>query len=200
MAKINFAVRKENVRATRKTILIVCEGARTEPFYFESFRLSKKVVSIKGVGKNTLSIVEDAVTLNKQTEFDETWCVFDRDSFPPARVSAAFALAKQHKYKIAFSNESFELWYLLHFCYMDAKITRKQYCGKLTEYLGFKYEKNCPKVQAVLLEKQGEAIKRARKLEKNHIFSPGQEHACKPTTSVYKLVERLNGLIKQYKL
>ena len=44
--------RNENSKYTRKTVLIVCEGAKTEPAYFHGFRLAK-VIEVKGVGKNT---------------------------------------------------------------------------------------------------------------------------------------------------
>lgn len=49
--------RKENTRQTRKTILIVCEGEKTEPAYFQAFRLPH-VIEVLGVGKNTVSLVK----------------------------------------------------------------------------------------------------------------------------------------------
>jgi hypothetical protein len=54
MAKFKLPGRNEGTRSPHKTVLIVCEGARTEPDYFESFRLSK-VVKTVGTGTNTLS-------------------------------------------------------------------------------------------------------------------------------------------------
>ena len=49
------AVRKVNVKKLRKFILIVCEGTKSEPNYFESFRVrmprgSLEKVSIVGEG------------------------------------------------------------------------------------------------------------------------------------------------------
>lgn len=197
MAKLNLAARKESTKPTRKIVLIVCEGERTEPNYFKSFRLPTKVIEIKGVGMNTLSIVEHAVSLKEQYDYDEVWCVFDRDSFPKTRVSAAFRLITENKFKVAFSNESFELWYLLHYCYLDTKITRAQYCVKLSKYLGFDYEKNNPKIYEILLHKQSDAIRNAKRLEKIYPITTGNECDAAPTTSVYKLVERLNKLVKE---
>lgn len=46
---------------------------------------------------------------------DEIWCVFDRDDNTDNDLRSAEALAKASKYNIAYSNPSFELWYLLHF-------------------------------------------------------------------------------------
>lgn len=199
MAGINFARPKENSKSTRKSVLIVCEGARTEPSYFESFRLPR-VVEIQGVGKNTLSVVKDAVRFSEVQNYDEVWCVFDRDSFSAPNISAAFQLAKKNKIKIAFSNESFELWYLLHYCYLDTAITRAQYCVKLSEYMQCNYAKNDPKMYDLLIGAQGDAIKRAKRLEQLNPLIPGKEHKSIPTTSVYKLVERLNKLLKKYNL
>ena len=40
-------------------ILIVTEGEKTEPLYFESFRLhTTKVVKVIGTGTNTLSLIK----------------------------------------------------------------------------------------------------------------------------------------------
>jgi hypothetical protein len=62
---------------TRKWFLIVCEGEKTEPYYFKSFPVDPTVIKldIKGEGKNTKSLVEKAIELKngqnptKQTDF-----------------------------------------------------------------------------------------------------------------------------------
>ena len=133
--------RKANTKGLKQKVLIVCEGARTEPSYFKSFRVFQDC-EIVGSGSNTVSVVQHALKKMANEKYREVWCVFDRDSFPKARVKAALQLAAQNKIKTAFSNESFELWYVLHFEYLDTKITRAAYCKKLTSILGRKYEKN----------------------------------------------------------
>ena len=73
--------------------MIVCEGEKTEPNYFNALKndLHKgkiEIVDIKGLGKNTKSIIKDAKRLGKEYEandlrkLDQVWAVFDRDSFP----------------------------------------------------------------------------------------------------------------------
>lgn len=197
MAKFKSIDRKVGTKRPHKTVLIVCEGARTEPDYFESFRLSK-VVKTVGTGTNTLSLVREALRLSQDQAYDEVWCVFDRDSFPRANVTAAFKLMKQQKFKAAFSNEAFELWYVLHFQYLDTENTRAQYCEMLSQAMGQKYQKNNPGMYDLLLDKQGKAIQSAKKLDKQIPLIGGNEADCKPRTSVYKLVERLNQLAKKY--
>lgn len=193
---MNILPRKENNKNTKKKVLIVCEGARTEPSYFMSFRVFKDC-EIVGSGKNTVSVIKEALKLMDKTTYSEVWCVFDRDSFPKGRVKQALQLAKQHNIKCAFSNESFELWYVLHFEYLDTQITRSAYCSKLTGLLGKTYKKNDGGMYDILSGKQDSAIKLAKKLEKK-ILSAG---ACPvdsyPYTTVYKLVERLNHLAKK---
>jgi len=43
------------------SLLIVCEGEQTEPNYFESFQTSGVKIKVIGKGKNTLSLVNDAI-------------------------------------------------------------------------------------------------------------------------------------------
>ena len=99
------------------TFLIVCEGERTEPNYFEAFRAAGDVrkITVKGEGYNTLSLVRRTIELADEGDYDQVWCVFDRDSFPAQTFNAALELAAQRGFYVAYSNEAFELWYLLHF-------------------------------------------------------------------------------------
>lgn len=133
--------------SVRPTILIVCEGEKTEPIYFRGFRLTNVNVSVIGTGYNTVSLVVKAIGLKKKAikdkvKFDRVWCVFDRDSFGAQNFNSALSLAKENSIDVAYSNEAFELWYLLHFSFYDSAMSREQYGVKLTSHLGFKYEKN----------------------------------------------------------
>jgi hypothetical protein len=194
--KIKLFDRAVGKRATKKKILIVCEGARTEPEYFRSFRVASDVCDIQGKGSNTLSLVKEAKQLNAKGDYSEVWCVFDKDSFPRRNVLAALKLADTLGFKCAFSNESFELWYVLHFEYLDTKITRSQYCSKLSKSLGVKYSKSSPTIYRTLLPKQDDAIRNAEKLYKS-MRPPGScAFECQPTTTVHLLVKRLNKLAR----
>ena len=46
----------------RDSFLIICEGEKTEPNYFSSFKVNIKV-EILGLGRNTLSLVEEAINI-----------------------------------------------------------------------------------------------------------------------------------------
>src|SRR5688572_11689147 len=119
--RLPYSKRKVNVRETIPRFLIVCEGERTEPNYFLSFRVPRDVIQVEihGTGYNTVSLVRKAIELKAKGEYDQAWCVFDRDSFSVESFNAAIKLAKQHRIKVAYSNEAFELWYLLHFDFLN---------------------------------------------------------------------------------
>jgi len=70
-------------RELRPRFLIVCEGEKTEPNYFKSFRVNA-VVEVKGVGRNTLSLVKHARKLRDEARrkgqpFTKVWVVLDRN-------------------------------------------------------------------------------------------------------------------------
>ncbi len=52
------------------------------------------------------------------------WCVFDKDSFSDDNFNQAKKLAENNNIRPAYSNEAFELWYLLHFGYHQAATSR----------------------------------------------------------------------------
>ncbi len=189
----SYSDRVIETREPKERFLIVCEGAKTEPNYFRNFRVPKNVVEIHGIGDNTLGVVEEAIRLKNNEKYDQVWCVFDRDSFPAARFNVAFTLATENDIEIAYSNEAFELWYLLHFNYYDSGMSRKQYGNKLTELLGFKYEKNSDSIYDEILDKQPAAIKNAKRLLET--YNPQNPERDNPSTKVHLLVVELNKFI-----
>jgi len=212
--------RKLEFKSKRKFYLIVCEGERTEPNYFESLKnsLPKGVleltnIDIDGTGKNTLSIIEEAKKLRNKYEekylrkIDKIWAVFDRDSFPSRNFNNAINKGENARPKIncAWTNEAFELWYLLHFNYYNTGISREQYQKRLEKEINqasgrtdFKYEKNS-KYMYSLLNKYGsqeQAIKNSEKLEALYFDRSYASH--NPCTKVYKLINELNELTEKY--
>jgi hypothetical protein len=187
--------RKENTRECKKTIFIYCNGKETEPNYFNSFREKLKLSGVKievvGLDYNSKSLV-DYVIENKPSEYDEIWCVFDKDDFKD--FDNAITKAENNKINVAYSNECFELWYYLHFEYLKSALHRDKYEEKLTKKLGQKYEKNYKGMYDILKDKQKIAIKNAKKLENENIHQNKIPSQSNPSTTVYKLVEVLNSL------
>jgi hypothetical protein len=203
--------RKQDTRPKRRYYLIVCEGTKTEPNYFEGLKnklpphvLELVDLTIRGTGRNTLGVVNEALKIKDQLEnqtgriVDEVWAVFDRDSFPNQHFDNAIAKARQLNVYCAWSNEAFELWYLLHFQHFQNAMRRHDYQSllerELTRCLGkpFSYEKNS-QIMFELLDQHGDeeqAIRRARQLEEQ--FASRTDYANhNPCTTVYALIEKL---------
>lgn len=129
-----LADRRKPHRNPGKTVLIVCEGKKTEPNYFHEIRKSRRLSSLTIEivpgdisGTHPKSIIGYAKELRAKRkkdglEFEKTWCVFDRDDHE--KIHEAFDQAKANNILVAFSNPCFELWFLLHFRYHSAHIHR----------------------------------------------------------------------------
>jgi len=202
--------RKYQTRKPYKTIYIFTEGEKTEVNYFHEKRKEiEKIIrrkniriEIEGKGFNTESLVDYAIEYIEQNRLDDTdecWVVFDKDDFNKT-FNSAIIKAEKNNLKVAYSNESFELWFLLHFCYLNTAITRKDYISKLTPYLRgitgdskMTYEKNAINIYSIIKKNEENAIKYAKKLLKE--YSQERSYMKKnPSTTVYLLVESLNHL------
>ncbi|MQP52762.1 MULTISPECIES: RloB family protein [unclassified Flavobacterium] len=214
--KIDNSLQKRFSKKTKKKterelvtyFLIVCEGEKTEPNYFKSFpkKVGKVIYDIEydGGGISTLKVVEKAIELknNSKQKFDRVWAVFDRDSFKESSFNSAILKAKAHGIECAWSNEAFELWYLLHFHNRITAMKRTEYQKSIEVAINeklkskknpFKYKKNATNMYS-LLEKYGNqelAIKWAKDLA---LRINGENFATyNPNTLVYKLIEELTG-------
>jgi hypothetical protein len=146
-------------------------------------------VEVRGTGYNTLSLVREAIKIKDEGDYDQVWCVFDRDSFPVLAFNEAISLAQREGIKVAYSNEAFELWYLLHFDFLNTGISRAAYITLLTERIGRRYEKNSRDMYDTLESRQQIAIENAKRLLK--IYSPCRPAEDNPSTTVHLLVIEL---------
>jgi len=157
-------------------------------------------IEVIGTGFNTVQVVQAAQKerddkKGTDEEYDQVWVAFDKDDFPNKNFNNAVFLSKADNIGCAYSNESFELWYVLHFQYLDTAINRRQYIEILGKILGHPYRKNDHNNFYELQSKgnQSQAINWAKNLlAKFDQTNPAQE---KPTTNVFKLVEELNKFI-----
>ncbi len=189
-------------------ILIVCEGAKTEPAYLkglrDEWRIHAAQVSVLGeeCGSDPLSVVNYAIRLKEQgpanlgrNQYDQVWCVIDQDQH--AKLSEALDKATANDIKIALSIPCFEFWYLLHFVYTTRAFRN---CAELLKvlkpYLKKRvYEKSKPPIDQ-LLPRINSAFKHAEKLRK-HTMATGTQN---PSTQVdLLLIEliRLKAILKE---
>lgn len=203
----NQPARRIGVVLERKYFLIVTEGEKTEPNYFKGIMdlLPPELVEVKivGEGKNTIQVVQRAIDLRNQRKnslglpnYDEVWAVFDKDDFPEKKFNGAIELAHKENIKPAYSNEAFELWFVLHFQNLHAAVPRSQYIEILEKILE-RYSKNDPLIYKTLNERGDEkrAIKWAKTLLKK--FQGVNPAKSNPTTKVHELVISLNKFKKR---
>jgi len=206
--RFSYTKKKRKSRELRIYFLIVCEGEKTEPNYFKSFptKIGSIIydIELEGKGYNTMKVVEKAIELRDKSaqKYDRVWAVFDRDSFPAKDFNAAISKAKYTGISCAWSNEAFELWYLLHFQYRNTAMNRNEYKKAIDEAVNeqkkdkkktFEYFKNATDIYTILQQygNQEQAIQNAKKLMQKF---DGQQYAdYNPATTVYMLVEELIG-------
>lgn len=124
-------------------LLIISEGVNTEVSYFRQFEQPTIRLKSVGTGYNTLSLVRRAEQIRdeeaaKGRHYDQVWCVFDRDDFPAQDFNEAVRLAEQlfGPGRVAYSNQAFEYWLLLHFLdHQGGAMHRRQYDDRLNECL-----------------------------------------------------------------
>jgi hypothetical protein len=228
--KRDFA-RKQADKELVKSIIIVCEDSVSSPTYFQM--IIDKLIDEKKITPSSIVIVPhdgkthpSGVLKNLKTynengadwkDFEHKWIVIDRDTeyksgghsaedFNRA-LNEAKSKVKKYHIDVAYSNDSFELWYLLHFDYVNTSIMRdeiiKKVIKKLKEIEPYKFaeltkeyikQQNYIKhIFDILLSFQNDAIKNAETL----LESYGEEHNPEkdnPSTTVHRLVILLNNL------
>lgn len=119
-------------RAPYAKVLIVCEGGKTEPYYFTELRdyyqSNTTNVRVSGnCGSDPLSVINYGKKLYleekaKGDAYDRVYCVMDRDAH--ANYQQALNVIDQAKPINTFfaitSVPCFEYWLLLHFIYTTA--------------------------------------------------------------------------------
>ena len=155
---------------------------------------------VYGVGANTVSLFDQAKSIAEADPdgFTQVWVVYDKDSFPARDFNAvvdlcASASGEGVAYRAAWTNEAFELWYILHFVFIDSALGRESYEPILTRYLredgAGDYVKNRPDMFEVLERRMPVAIANAERLE--HANGRKAPADSNPGTSVHLLVKEL---------
>jgi hypothetical protein len=196
-------------RSKAKSFYIVCEGMNTEPEYFKSFPLGNAQVESFGLGQSKTKLVESVIELltsDESLKEKEVWVVFDMDinhehaNQQKEDYNRAIELAHKNNINVAYSNDTFELWFVLHYQYIDTPWNRGQFFERLSELWGCNYSKDgkakafCESIYQMLLEdehaNQEKAIYRAKKIhdEQAHLVFSDRN----PCTTVFQLVQELN--------
>ena len=190
--------RRQGVREIKQSFLIVCEGEKTEPDYFKAFRMTAATIKAVGQAMNTITLVNKAISIREADQkrkrvYDQCWVVFDKDNFPAKDFNQAIQLAEKNGFHVAYSNQAFEYWFLLHYNLYTGAIHRNQYKDMLTRLTGMPYSKSegyGAVMYNLLLSRQQQAISNAITVfaEISH-GNPAEEES---STTVQRLVLELN--------
>lgn len=206
-AKNTLEFRRNNKkRAPMKKVLIVCEGEKTEPEYFNDlinfYKLhTASVIDVTGdCGSSPKSVVEYAFQKFKEKQklgipYDEVYCVFDKDAHQcyDNALKRIKNLRPEGTFFSITSVPCFELWLLLHFrCSTKSYAAQKnnsagnQVLNDLKRHMP-EYKKKDKKVFTELIEKLDTAFENARKINLSAVKSMTDN----PSTGIDYLVKSL---------
>ena len=225
--------RQVNDKTTVPDIIIACEDSVSSPTYFRMIvnnLIEQKIITqdsfviAKHEHTNPIGVLDDLKKYKDENgktykDFDHKWIVIDRDiervnggGHKKEDFNNALKDAKSKKsnlnIEVAYANDSFELWYLLHFEYRNSAILRdeilRQVIKRLKEADAYKFsnltkknikQENYTKhIFEILKPLQNNAIKNAKKL----LESYGEEHnpeSDNPSTTIHLFIEVLNSLV-----
>ncbi|MDP8567831.1 RloB family protein [Methylophilus aquaticus] len=212
--------RKKGQRASYDRVLIVTEGAKTEPNYFNEIRVANKLhtanvqVEPSVFGTEPIQIVEYAESLFlhgdeskgiQSRAFEEVYVVFDRDDHLTYHNALAktdalnFKYLNDNKQKVAFKSIAsvpcFELWLLLHFEEVYAPMHRNEVYERLKIYLPNYQKGNAGHYASTLMHIELANTRALALAGVNDKYDGIQSY-----TSVQELVEKLKGLNEPLKL
>ena len=196
-------------RAPYDVVLIVCEGKKTEPYYFKGLwvhlRLNNAniVIAHNTMGSDPLSVVNCALNeFKKSPHYDRIYCVFDKDKH--ANYAAALdkigatRLKKGTTLHAVTSVPCFEVWLLLHYSYTTRSFSAggdASNCELVVSEVNNHipgYQKGSRDIYTKICDKVDIAITNAKKLESFHKTS----RTDNPSTKVHELVEYLQNLAR----
>ena len=199
--------RRGPTREPYDVVLIVCEGKKTEPEYFEGLKKACRLSSanikvVPGDGNDPVSIVKHALAEYRKGGYDRVFCVFDRNghaNYHEALDRAASSLpGRKGRLEAITSVPCFELWILLHFAYATApfvKTGNKSACDNVIDAVRIhlpEYEKAMTGVFERLEPNTNKAITHANRLARDNRETASEN----PATKVHELVKFLRGLKK----
>ncbi|MEV6983706.1 RloB family protein [Sphaerisporangium sp. NPDC051017] len=143
--------RRSDTKKEKPRILIVTEGANTEPQYFRGLIRDLQAsgvevyrLRVEGIGRDPERVVQKAVVISSEApagdEYEHVWCVVDVDDH--ATLEKALLAARRASIKVAISNPCFDVWLLWHFSEHRSHVNQATLKRKLRDF-GI-HDKNLP--------------------------------------------------------
>jgi hypothetical protein len=193
-------------RAPHARVLIVCEGAKTEPNYLEEIRQCLRIGSVdlcilhSKKGQEPQQIVESAdEEFARAKAYEKVYVVFDRDDHRTYANAIDMAAARNGRkrndegnkvdFEAIVSVPSFEFWILLHFENIQAFFHRDDVLVRVKTHIQG-YEKGMRDIYKKTASNLPTATQRAIELRTRYSRLPGIE----PYTDMDALVTALKAL------
>ena len=198
--------RKGAIREPYDVVLIVCEGEKTEPGYFEGLKkaygLSGANIKVFGEGSDPVSIVKHARRELEQDGYDRAFCVFDRDGHVNYQEAldlvANSAPGRKGRLAAITSVPCFEIWVLLHFVYSAAPFSAsggRSACDNVVRAIRGHmpgYQKALANLYEQLQPRVDNAVTNGNRLAQHNLDTRSEN----PATKVHELVKYLRELKK----
>lgn len=199
--------RRIRTRDPYDRVLIVTEGKKTEPLYFnelvEYYRLNTANVKVLpgNLGTDPRSVVRAALKerddeVRQGDRYDRVYCVFDRDSH--AHFQSASERAESKDLRLARSWPCFEFWLLLHFIYSRRPYQDSQGkspCDNCISDLK-KHMDDYGKATGGVFHRLRHRLEVAKDHARQAMDDVGEHGEPNPSTEVHDLVEYLQRLKK----
>lgn len=192
-------------------VLIICEGGKTEPYYFNS------LISTEGLSSANIHVTSgnghtDPISIvrigeeNLSRGYDKIFCVFDRDGHANydqalARIVGQEA-GKNGKLNAITSWPCFEIWFLLHFRFSSSPFqktgTRSPGDNTIKELKKYivDYSKGRKTIFDEIAPRTETAIRNAKRLVQDN----KKTGSTNPSTNAFELVQYLKNLKNGYPL
>lgn len=209
--------RKSPKKSPLAKILIVCEGKKTEPTYFEDLvshfeLLTASVIDVTGeCGSSPMCVVRYAkeqqkIMVGRGAPYDQIYVVIDKDAHSDylAALDAVRRVKPESLFVPVNSVPCFEYWLLLHYTYstrayknLPGNSSGDQIVADLRKYIK-DYEKGAKGIfqktlNALKSKDLNEVIVKARR----SLEAASASDTDNPTTKVHELVDRLIKLKEQ---
>jgi len=200
--------RKKAKRSRYAKVLIVTEGEKTEPNYFNELKdhleLNSANIRISGdCGSGPISVVKYAMQQYRSERdtgdpFDKVFCVFDRDAHASYQQALDKLEAARPKETFFATNSvpCFEYWLLLHFGYTTAQfqaVGASSACDRLIEELR-KYMPAYQKNDASVFDQLISQLPQAKIFAARALKEAQDNQDDNPSTKVHELIEYLENI------
>ncbi|MBE3128215.1 MAG: RloB domain-containing protein [Actinobacteria bacterium] len=208
---------KKQYRKVHPKIFVWSHTQKAEIEYFQDFKnhlRSTLLMPKKDICWTPQELLEKITQWKNKNiceeDNDQVWCIFDVDDFyrnGRNELIKAVENASRNNIKIAYTNECFELWILLHFMKPTSAISRgknieKKIQNEFKKHKLGEFKKN-QKVFDILLQFQSIAVKNAIDILPKYNDNNWEDKLSErgnPSTSLHFLVDEINRHIGNDKI